>query len=147
MTIQIIRITVINDFETGEPASRAADFIIFSGGGSIYRWGRGGLPLVGGVQAMLEAEEAQLYAEASANGQLASNFDLSLADARSWYVSNPGAKADVFDTSVAQLNTNIVNLVNAIAPTAPAAAKTGLVWALMAGLLNTRSYTLEKDLV
>lgn len=147
MTIQIIRVTITTDPDTGEPTGRAAQFIINSGGGAWYLWGVAGLPLTGGVQAMLEADEAAHYAQALASGQLASDYDISLAEGRSWYVSNPGAKTDVFDTTVATLHTNITNLVNASFPAASAAVKTGWVRAIMAGLLTTRAYTFEKDLV
>lgn len=147
MTIQIIKVVTVDDFETGEPMSRTATFIINSQGGPWYAWSRGGLPLTGNVQSLLDAEEAQLYTQASTGGQLATTYEISLADARAWYVSNAGAKADIFDTTVAQLNTNITNLVNASFPTASAAVKTGWIRTLMSGLLNTRSYTFEKELV
>lgn len=147
MTIQIIKVTIMYNSETGEPVSRTADFIISNGGGTIYKWSRGGIPLTGGVQAFLEAEEAALWADAQAGGHLASDFDISLAQARMWYVQNPGAKADVFDKTVEQLNTDITALVNASFPAASAAVKTGWVRTLMSGLLVTRSYTFERDLV
>jgi hypothetical protein len=145
MTIQIIKVTILSDPETGQPASRTADFIIASGG-PFYRWSRGGLPLVGNVQTMLEAEEAQLWQEASASGRLATKYDISLADARAWYVANPGAKAAVFDKTVDQLNTDITNLINASFPSLGATAKTAWVHTLMSGLLSTRAYTFERDL-
>lgn len=147
MGIQIIKVTVNNDSETGVPTSRTAHFTIQSGTGTMYSWSRSGLPLTGGVQALLDAEEAALYADASSSGNVATAFDISLAEARAWYVANGGAKADVFDKSVAQLHTDITAMVNASFPSASAAVKTGWVRTLMSGLLCTRSYTFEKGLI
>lgn len=146
MTIQIIRVSTQNDPDTGQPLSRSVTFTI-SDGTTTYLWGRGGLPLTGGVQALLNAEEPELWASASAGGTLATDYDISLAQARAWYVSNPGSKADVFDKTVDQLNADITSLVNTSFPSASAAIKTGWVRTLMSGLLVTRSFTFERNLV
>lgn len=147
MTIQIIKVSTENDWETGEPANRTAHFTIQSGGGIVYSWSMGGLPLTGGVQAMLEAEETQLYAEASASGNVATPAELEMAGARAWYVANPGTKAAVFDKTVAQENTDITALIAASFPSASAAVKAGWLQLLMSSLLDTRVNAHDRDLV
>lgn len=146
MAIQIIKVTTDPDFFTGEPGSRTAHFTIVSGG-PVYSYSRGGLPLTGGVQAMLDAEEAALYAEAAANGVLATGEDLEIAGARAWYVSNPGTKAAVFDKTIAQEVTDITALISASFPSASAAVKAGWLQLLMSSLLDTRVNAHDRDLV
>lgn len=147
MTIQIIKITINNDGETGEPLNRTAMFTITAGGGAVYSWSRGGIPLTGGVQAFLDAEEAQLWTEASTTGNLATATELEIAGARAWYLANAGAKADVFDKSVAQMVTDITAMVNASFPSASAAIKTGWIRTLVSSLLDTRVNAHDRDLV
>lgn len=60
MTIEIVSIQTI---ETLGVSSRHAEIII-TGGGQSYLWSVGGLPLVGDLQAILEAREAELFSQA-----------------------------------------------------------------------------------
>ncbi len=145
MAIQIIKITIDNDFDTGEPASRTAHYTIRSGGGVIYKGVRGGLPLAGAVQPMLDAEA--LYADALAGGNVATAAEIEMAGARAWYVSNPGTKAAVFDKTVAQEVTDITAMLAASFPTASAAVKAGWLQLLMSSLLDTRVNAHDRDLV
>lgn len=147
MTILIIRITTQNDLDTGLPVSRTAQFIINNAGGVYYRYDRGGLPLVGGVQAMLDAEEAQLWQEASAKGQLATGEEIAQAESRAWFVANAGAVTAIFGGTVAQLDTNLATLLTAMFPSATSGQRTQMRYALMAGLLTCRSYANGEGLV
>lgn len=145
MTIQIIKITTDDDFD-GQPASRTAYFTIQSGTGTVYSYSRGGLPLTGGVQGLLDAEEAGLYAQASASGNVATATELELAGARAYYVSNPGMKTAVFDKSVAQSDTDITGLVASISGLSPA-QRTGLKQLLISALLDTRVNAHDRGLI
>lgn len=67
--IKIIKERIIQD-ENGIDEARHTDIII-SDGATHYKLGRGGLPLVGDLQPILEAEEASLWRVAVAkNNQL-----------------------------------------------------------------------------
>lgn len=145
MTIQIIKITTDDDFD-GQPASRTAYFTVQSGTGTVYSYSRGGLPLTGGVQPMLDAEEAGLYAQASASGNVATATELELAGARAYYVSNAGMKTAVFDKSVAQSDTDITGLVASITGL-NAAQRTGLKQLLISALLDTRVNAHDRGLI
>lgn len=147
MTIEIIRVTTQKDFDTGQPVSRTAEFIINSGGGPWYHWFRGGLPLSGGVQAMLNAEEADLYTQASTGGQLATDTEIAWGDSRAWFVANSGAVTAIFGGTVTQMDTNLTNLIAAMFPSATANQRTQMRYALMAGLLTCRSYANQEGLL
>lgn len=147
MTIEIIRVSITNDPFTGSPAGRVAEFIINSGGGPFYHWFRGGLPLTGGIQAMLNAEEADLYAGASAAGQLATDMEIAWADSRAWFVANSGAVTAIFGGTVTAMDTNLTNLIAAMFPSATANQRTQMRYALMAGLLTCRSYANQEGLL
>lgn len=68
MTIEILEARTINDIDTGQPGTRHADIIIASGGDS-YLLGVGDLPLIGDLQAALDAREAELWQIAQAVGK------------------------------------------------------------------------------
>lgn len=146
MTIQIIKVTTDYDFFTGEPATRTAHFTIVSGG-PVYSYSRGGLPLTGGVQAILDAEEASLYAEAAANGVLATGEEIAQAEGRAWFLANSGAVTAIFGGTVATMDTSVTALVLAIFPAATANQRTQMRYALMAGLLTCRCYANGEGLV
>lgn len=139
MTIQIIKIITNNDGETGEPLNRTAMFTI-TAGGSVYSWSRGGIPLTGGVQAFLDAEEAQLWAEAQAGGELATDEEIAQAQGRAWFVSNSAAVTAIFGGTVAAMDTSLTSLITAMFPAATANQRTQMRYALMAGLLTCRCY-------
>lgn len=147
MTILIIRVTTQNDPFTNVPLSRTAQFIINSGGGPYYRWNRGGLPLAGGVQAMLDAEADSLYVDASTSGLPATGEEIAQAESRSWFVTNGGAVTAIFGGTVTQLDANITNLIAAMFPGATAAQRTQMRYALMAGVLACRGYANGEGLV
>lgn len=147
MTIEIIRVMTVNDPFTGQPASRSTDFIINSGGGAWYRWSRGGLPLQGNVQTILNAEEADLYTSASTGGQLATDTEIAWADSRAWFAANSGAVTAIFGGTVSQMDTNLANLITAMFPSATANQRIQMRYALMAGLLTCRSYANQEGLL
>lgn len=60
MTITILKERIYQEYQTGIDQGRYADIII-SDGATHYKLGRGGLPLVGDLQLILEAEEASLW--------------------------------------------------------------------------------------
>lgn len=65
--IKIIKERIYQDPETEIDENRHADIII-SDGVTHYKLGRGGLPLVGNLQVILEAEELRLWQVAVAKG-------------------------------------------------------------------------------
>lgn len=146
MTIQIIKITTDDDFD-GHPASRTAYFTIQSGTGTVYSYSRGGLPLTGGVQGLLDAEEADLYAQASASGNVATAVELEMAADRAWFIANAGAVTAIFGGTVTGMDAGLTTLLTAMFPSATAGQKNNLRWALMAGLLTCRTYANQEGLV
>lgn len=147
MTILIINIYNQLDVDNVTVISRGADFIISDGVEPWYFGAKSGLATTGSIQQMLDEQEAQLWTNAQIYGRLATPGEIALAEARAWYLANPGAKADVFDKSVAQLHTDITAMVNASFPNAPAAVKTGWVRTLVSSLLDTRYNALNAGLV
>lgn len=76
--ISVLTIVTVNDIDTGEPKSRTATFLIKDDASPSWYWyAMGGLPLEGDIQALLNANAAQLWAEAQTNGRLATNAELS----------------------------------------------------------------------
>lgn len=146
MTISIIKITADPDFFTGEPFNRTAHFTIVSGG-PVYSYSRGGLPLTGGVQAKLDAEEASLYAEAAANGVLATGEEIAQAEGRAWFLANSAAVTAIFGGTVATMDSSLGTLLTAMFPAATANQRTQMRYALMAGLLTCRCYANGEGLV
>lgn len=140
MTIQIIKITTSNDPDTGAPLNRTAHFTITDGGGTVYKFSRGGLPMTGGVQAMLDAEEADLWTQAVANGVLATAEEIAQAESRAWFTANGPAITAIFGGTAAQLDTGLSTLLTALFPAATANQRTQMRYALMAGLLTCRCY-------
>lgn len=131
----------------GTISARHVDIIITSGGVS-YLFTRGGLPLTGNLQTILEAEEASLWEAAESKGVLATDTDLEIAAAIAWYKANGGAKTDVFDKTVLQLVTDITVMVTAsFPPPISAAVRTGWIRTLMSSLLDTRVNGRDRDLV
>lgn len=145
MAIIIVRRSIQNDPETGQPSSRAA-YIYITDGSTAYMFNRGGIALTGDLQTILNAEEADLWAWAVAGGQLPTPTELEIVAAIQWYVGNNGAKVAVFDKSAAQSVTDVTNLVASIAGL-NAAQRTGLVQLLLSALWDTRVNARERGLV
>ena len=72
MTIEIVEIKTIS---LGTISARQAEIII-SSGASSYLWRVGNLPLAGDLQAILEAREAELFAQAQAGGRVVDLYEL-----------------------------------------------------------------------
>lgn len=77
MTIEILETQTVNDPATGQPLSRAVSIIITSGPSS-YLYSRGSLPLTGNLQTILEAEEADLFTKAQANGKAVDLYEITV---------------------------------------------------------------------
>lgn len=136
MTIVITKETIDTD-ENANPVSRTAFFYI-ANNGTAYMYAAGGLPLTGDLQAILVAQEAALFAEASTNGQPATAGERALVDRLLWLAANSGAKL-IFTTDIATLETAINAMVeNICVASATAANKTRLKRLLMAGALLDR---------
>lgn len=146
MTIKIIKITINND-EQGNPEGRTAQFIINNGADPWYWYAMGGMPLEGAILPVLEAQEAALYTEAAANGQLATDEEKQQAFSRAWFTANSGAVTAIFGNGVETLDTGVAALMTALFPTATAAQRNQMRWALMAGLLTCRCYANGEGLV
>lgn len=147
MTILIIRITIDKDPITEEPSGRTAHFIIDNDDEVWYWYAYGGLPLTGGVLAILEAEEATLYAAAVAGGRLATAEEIQQAYSRAWFAANSGAAAAIFGNGVDTLDTGVAALMTALFPGATTAQRNQMRWAIMAGLLTCRCYANGEGLV
>jgi len=143
--IQLSKPSTTTDPDTGEPLSRAVTFYI-SNNGEAYIYNRGGLPLEGNVQTMLEAEEAELFLAAQANGVLPTATQIEIVGAILYYQANPGMKAAVFDKSITQTALDVTALVNSISGLG-VAQKAGLVQILMSSLLDTRVNAHDRNLV
>lgn len=74
MMIEIMSSHTYTEDRTSE-VFRHVDIIISSGGQS-YLWSRGGLPPEGDLQAILEANEAELWRAASARGKPVDLYEL-----------------------------------------------------------------------
>jgi hypothetical protein len=111
--IIILRSTIDNDL-TGQPASRGAYFYIESSG-EAYMHMVGNLPLTGGLQAILEANEAQHFTDAQTNGILPTPKEKAIAEAIVWFQGNPATK-QIFTLTPAELETQVGALVDALYP-------------------------------
>lgn len=72
MTVEIVEVRSIS---LGVINARQAEIIITSGPNS-YLWSAGGLPLTGDLQAILEAREAELFAQAQTAGRPVDLYEL-----------------------------------------------------------------------
>lgn len=136
MTIVITK-TTINTDENGNPQNRTAFFYI-TDNVDAYMYAAGGLSLEGDLQAILEAQEVSLFAEAALNGTIPTEADLALVDRLVWLTANPNAKL-IFTTTSAELETAINAMVdNIVIATASNANKTRLKRLLMMGALLDR---------
>lgn len=104
--IDIKIIKIITTIDLIENTSRTATFTIQENGGAIYWYARGGLPLSGDIQVMLDAEAEDLYDAAEAKGQLATDREIYLAEGRQWFIDHPNAK-DLFNLPMAEIDTLI----------------------------------------
>lgn len=147
MTINIITVRVNDNTDLGIPDTRTADFIISNGGGTSYFYSKGGLALTGGMQAILDAMEADLWIEASAAGLVPTNAQKELAGQRAIYVADAGMVTAVFGGTPAEVQVNITALVNAAFPTANATVKTALVRLFTSSQFTTRFVGFSEDLV
>jgi hypothetical protein len=145
ITIKIIKIRSIVGQEP-LPDQRTVSFIIYENSGPIYWYSRGGLPLEGNIQDMLEAEAESLYAGAVANDRLATDGEIALAESREWYIAHPNA-IGIFNQSIDDLDTQVHDLVWAIIPTASGADKQGLYLLLMNSILVSRIYVFGEGLL
>lgn len=118
MTIEILRTKTAS---IGPIQARHVDIIITSGGVS-YLWSVGGLPLTGSLQTILEAREPELWQAASLAGNLASEENHAQSGAKAWFVAHPNA-ALLFNLSIADLDTEVDDLVEDLFPLASAANK------------------------
>lgn len=147
MTILIIKITIDKDPFTGEVSGRTAQFIINNGTDPWYWYARGTLPLEGAILPVLQAEEAELYTGAVANGRLATGEEMQQAFSRAWFAANSGAVTAIFGNGIDALDTGLAALMTALFPTATATQRNQMRWALMAGLLTCRCYANGEGLV
>lgn len=147
MIILIIKTSIENNRDTGNPAARRVDFVIDNNDLIWYKWSRGNLPLTGDVQALLDMEAAELYAAASTNGRLATGEEIAQAQSRAWFTANSGAVMAIFGGTIEAQSTTVTNLVTAMFPSATAIQRTQMRYALMAGLLTCRCYANGEGLV
>ena len=117
-------------------ASRAVTLWITDGTDN-YITQRGGLPMTGDLMPALLADEVAIWAEAVAGGQVATAKENAKADRLIFLTANAGAMA-IFDLSLADVETNVNALVDAIIPTATAANRTKLKRVLTVGILVNR---------
>lgn len=125
MTIEILETRTENDFQTGQPVSRWVRI-------AIDGWDlpKGGLPLAGNLQTILNAQEAELLAIAQARNIPVPEDIKARSGAKQWFIDNPNAM-QIFTLSIADLQTEIYTLVDAIIPTATAGNRTRLKLLLM----------------
>lgn len=90
--IKIISTIIVND-EDGNPRNRHCDIII-TGNGNYYLLGRGGFPLIGDLQVILDAEESELLVVAITKNVVLSNAEVQHllnvpVQIRQWLSDNP----------------------------------------------------------
>lgn len=147
MSIQIVRILDVPNPDTGELQSRTTQIII-NGGGTLYYWAVGGLPTSGGLQSILDSRESEFLTAAIASGaRQPTPGEIELAEARAWFVSNPQSVSSIFGGTVSDVDANLVALINALHPSATGPQKTGLRYALMAGIIACRTYANVEGLI
>src|SRR6185503_4401886 len=100
-------------------------YIWITDGANPYMLRKIGLTDAGDLQTVLNGMEAELYTEAAAGGQLPTAKERAKADRLIYLAANPGAKA-IFDLSLADVETQVNALVDAIIPAATAANRTKL---------------------
>ncbi len=114
--IVILEERIDNNPDTFEPEFRGVTLWI-SDGATHYITQRGNLPLTGDLLPDLQANEAQIWLDAVAGGQLATPAETAKADLEQWLIDNPNARA-IFDLSYAQAEIEINALVDALFPPA-----------------------------
>lgn len=134
--IVILETVIDNDMNTGEPSSRGVTIWI-SDGTTNYITQRGNLTLTGDLLPGLLADEANIWNDAVAGGQVATAKETATSDRLIFLTANPGAKA-IFDLSAADVETQVAALVDAIIPAATAANRTKLKRVLTVGILVNR---------
>lgn len=132
MTIEIIR-TEENEFEG--VVTRTAEIAI----DNTYRWLVGGLPEVGDLQPLLDANEAEYLAKAIAKNSLLPQDSQDQLGARGWIANNPAAK-QLFTLSVSELETEVSDLVDASFPLITAGQRTKWILLLMMLALSVRVF-------
>jgi hypothetical protein len=136
MTIVILDTRIDSGALQGVPDTRGVTLWI-SDGADNYITQRGGLPLTGDLLPALVADEANIWADAVAGGLLATAKENAKADRLLYLTANPGAMA-IFDLSLADVESNVSALVDAIIPAATAANRTKLKRVLAVGILVNR---------
>lgn len=136
MSIIIFSEVIQNDPFTGQPMSRSANFYI-TDGTTAYMYSAGGLSLEGSLQTILNGMESELFTEAQASETLPTPKERAKADRLIYLAANPGSKA-IFDLSLADVETQVGALVDAIIPAATAANRTKLKRVLTVGILVNR---------
>lgn len=136
MAIVILEERIDSGAMQGIPDTRGATLWV-SDGTTHYITQRGNLPLTGDLLPALLSDEANIFSDAVAGGQLATKAETAKADRLIFLAANPGAKA-IFDLSAADVETQVAALVDAIIPAATAANKTKLKRVLTVGILVNR---------
>lgn len=134
--IVILKTTIENDYNTGQPAGRAAYFYI-SSGSSEFMHTIAGLPLTGSLQATLTANEAQLFLDAQAGGILPLAQEKAIAEAIVWFQANPNTK-QIFTLTPAALEAQVGTLVDALFPGIAAGTRNQEKKVRMAQLMTVR---------
>jgi hypothetical protein len=133
--IIIFHSTIITEPLTGE-VSRAA-FIYITDGQTSYVLDVAQLPAEGDLQAILDAQEAQLWLDAVSVGNIATPSQNAQAEFLLYLINNPNAK-QIFDLSAGGLVTEINAFVDRIIPSATNADRTRLKRLLAVGALRDR---------
>jgi hypothetical protein len=136
MTIVIMETRIDSGALQGVPDTRGVTLWI-SDGADNYITQRGGLPLTGDLLPQLQADEANIWIDAVAGGQVATAKENAKADRLIYMTNNPNAKA-IFELSAADVETQVNALVDAIIPAATAANRTKLKRVLAVGILVNR---------
>lgn len=112
--IVVLDSRIDKDIDTGLPVSRGA-YTYITNNGEAYVHTVGNLPLEGSLQTILEANEAQHFADAQANGILPTAKEKAIAEAKVWFKANPNTK-QIYTLPVDQLEAQVGTLVDALFP-------------------------------
>jgi len=140
--IVILDTWIDNDLVTSEPASRGV-LIWITDNITNYVHTRGNLPLEGDLLSILQANEAAIWLDAVAVGDLATAAQTAKAERLQWLIDNPGAK-QIFTLSKVALETEINDTVDIVFAGQTAANRTKIKRLWMCGALLDREQIAEE---
>lgn len=146
----IIPLKKPNVLTTPEGATIRSVYVWASNGTTAYVGWVSGLSNVGSLQAILNTQDAAIFADLQASGVLPTDSESELAAGIQIYLANSGMKQAVFDKTMVQEDSDITAMLLILFPgnTAPIiAARTGMKQLLISSLIAVRVDAHERGLI